>query len=416
MALFGNSPRHDAFVAVALISTVVCSLADVFLLYLIRKMKLWNGHILLILTMSLFQLMYDVTFFPAVISTTKDVSLQLAVEIFQFTGGITSSIFSNCIAFIALYVVYYKSSIDIFRYYGYMLLIALLPCAIISLVYALIAISEDQSMLGDLHSIDMVYCYVRVGSIFANFLMSSYTLKLIRSMASGSSVISRSEMVINVLATRLLYYPVVQALGRSAITVYEVVYGFHFDPKNPPLDRYVAQMMMVCTTPLISVGYLAIFLIMQPHAWRVAGEIFGVKKADDSSHSGGDVDEYIDGGGRYEHQENENRKSLVESSYFSESSHSQVEQLGLAFKDDDLSVNSTQQLRASMQSHTTELHYNFNPLVYDNAHSAVAATHREAKENYYNDQQAARNSTADDESAALIAFSTGSEIYTIGQK
>lgn len=262
---FSGSNQHQVFVSLVLVAAVVGIVCDLFMMYLIRKMKAWNGHILLILTITVFQLLYDVSFFPAVVNTGY-YNLFLTASVCQFVGGIASSIFSNCVAFVALYVVYYKKAFDIFKYYYISLVLALLPCAAISIVFLLVSLSHNSSLLNQISPMQYTYTDVRLGSIALNFIFSFMTFYFIKQMGSGKTVKSRSETVINDLAVRLLFYPIVQAVGRSGLTTYEILFGFDFDEEHASPGRYAALMIMVVTTPLISVGYLLIFLKMQPGA------------------------------------------------------------------------------------------------------------------------------------------------------
>ena len=87
---------------------------------------------------------------------------------------------------------------------------------------------------------------------------------------------TKSEIAISTLSMRLFYYPIIQAIGRSGCAWYEMTYkynfdpdsGFNFNPERTTDTQFAAQCLMVISTPLISIGYLCIFLIMQPDAMR----------------------------------------------------------------------------------------------------------------------------------------------------
>lgn len=65
----------------------------------------------------------------------------------------------------------------------------------------------------------------------------------------------------------MVLYPIVQALGRSGFAWYEGAYGNDATSVNAvPKSQYDAIIFCVLVTPMISVGYLAIFLFMQPEA------------------------------------------------------------------------------------------------------------------------------------------------------
>ncbi len=66
-SIWKGSEQTTAYVVLLLVSTILGSIGSITILILIRKMGLKNGHILLISTMSWFQLMYDISFFMGLI-------------------------------------------------------------------------------------------------------------------------------------------------------------------------------------------------------------------------------------------------------------------------------------------------------------------------------------------------------------
>ena len=121
-----------------------------------------------------------------------------------------------------------------------------------------------------------IYYYVRLISIGINFICTAFTALQIQKMKSHGVAKTNSEIAISTLSMRLFYYPIVQAIGRSGCAWYEMAYGDNFDrnsgvnfnPPNTTNTQFAAQCLMALSAPLISVGYLAIFLIMQPDASR----------------------------------------------------------------------------------------------------------------------------------------------------
>jgi hypothetical protein len=61
--LFEGTEEHQVYVILNLITSIVGSAASLFTILLIHRMKVNTGHVLLVLTMSYFQLLYDLTFF-----------------------------------------------------------------------------------------------------------------------------------------------------------------------------------------------------------------------------------------------------------------------------------------------------------------------------------------------------------------
>lgn len=112
-----------------------------------------------------------------------------------------------------------------------------------------------------------------------------YKIHLISSKQKSQK--SLHEIALRALAKRMVLYPVVQLLGtlcicllhqcvnttsyigRSGFAWYEGEYGNTVLPLNYiPQHQYDAIVFCVLVTPMISVGYLVIFLFMQPEAMK----------------------------------------------------------------------------------------------------------------------------------------------------
>jgi hypothetical protein len=272
-SVFGGTIHSQVFVSLALLASVFSSASSATIIALIRKMGIWNLHVSLIFAMTVFELMYDVTFFSGMVNTG---SFEISVfsNIAQLLGGTTSSIISNVIAGVALYVVFYKRTIDVQRYYVLVISICSVPGLVIAILY-ITALSEEKYKYLANVSVLGIYYFVRLVSIGINFVCSICTAWLIRRMKSQSTTKTASEVAISTMSIRLLYYPLVQAVGRTGCAWYEMQYGynfsrdsgFNFNPSYTNDEQFAAQCLMVICTPLISIGYLTIFLIMQPDAW-----------------------------------------------------------------------------------------------------------------------------------------------------
>jgi hypothetical protein len=290
MSAFEGNSHQLAFAGLALAATVVGSIASIIMLMLIRNMGTWNGHLLLITTMTIFQLIYDFSFFTGVVDTGVGV-LTIVSNITQLFSGILSSLVSNWVAWVAFYVIYYKCKFEIFRYYPRMVLLATVPaCFVVTLFCLAVAeTSNDEYIRIAL----LLYNFVKICSIFINCVLIAWTAVLIRRMRSGSVSRSRSaaETSINELVIRLFYYPLVQILSRSGCAWYEMQYGYNFspsegmnfDPTHTSTVQFIAQCLMTLSMPIASVGYLVIFLRMHPKAFANACSYFGITLIDNSA-------------------------------------------------------------------------------------------------------------------------------------
>jgi hypothetical protein len=231
-------------------------------------MGLKNGHILLISTMSWFQLLYDVSFFNAVIHVGND-GIYAAANVAQEVGGISSSLISNFIALISLYVVKNTKSIDVSRYYPFIVVSVLIPSAVDAAMY-IISYTDGYGHLREISTM-YVYYYIRLASIAVNFVVSFQTAWQISKISNrtGNGQRTIHEKAIRTLSMRLIYYPIIQAVSRSGSAWYEMQYKFDFDPtERVSRTQFVAQCFMALLTPSASYGYLVIFLLMQPNAWE----------------------------------------------------------------------------------------------------------------------------------------------------
>ena len=101
-----GSTHHLVYLYLTLICAIIASICSIIVIYLIRRMGLKNGHVLLIETMSWFQLLYDVTLFNSSVNVGSP-QLYSVASAGQLIGGIGNALTSNFIAIIAFYVVKY---------------------------------------------------------------------------------------------------------------------------------------------------------------------------------------------------------------------------------------------------------------------------------------------------------------------
>lgn len=270
--LFGESIHNRVFVALALVATIVSSTCSSSVLIMIKRLNIWNVHLSLIFAMTSFELMYDVFFFSCMVDT-GNFGLTVLSNIAVCLGGTTSSLLSNVIALVALYVVYYRQTLDIMPYYFLIIAIAMIPGMIVIIMYMMVLSDAKYQYLVDV-GLTGIYYYTRLSSIGINFVCSISTAVTIHRMKSLHNSRSPAELAINRLSTRMFYYPIVQAIGRSGCAWYEMEYGYNYqpdrtvnlDPPHTSNSQFAVQCWMTICIPLIAIGYLVIFLIMQPDA------------------------------------------------------------------------------------------------------------------------------------------------------
>lgn len=254
------------YIALNLITAIIGSIASLVTIVLIYKMPI-TGHTLLILCMSWFQLMYDLTLF----NSNVDIGYwyTTSANACQLFSGIGGSLASNFIAYIAFYVVYYRKSYDIIKNFKLIVLCCIIPSAIDTALFLYGAIPKNAHpyIMNDVAILGFYY-YFRLVSIVLNFILFGAAAYSIRLMSSGTHTKSYQEEAISTLSRRMIYYPILQAISRSGYAWYEFEYGAQVDQSEVSTKQYSAMIFLTVITPTVSVGYLIIFLKMQPHAYE----------------------------------------------------------------------------------------------------------------------------------------------------
>lgn len=255
----------STFEILCLFATVLSSLCSALNLLLIWDMKVWNGHIALITMMTVYQLMYDVSFYYNNIAEQTSVQFKISL-VLQSWGGIAQSITSNQIAFALLYIILKKKSFRILERFGMFTLCANI-LVLIPLIPYFLYLDNNDALLIDFAFYS--YFAIRTASIVVIFFIYISTVILVRRIQKSSLKIRyEEEIAITLLASRLKYYPLIQMISRSAYTWYELQFGFTFNPAQETTNQYIAQCLVALVTPSGAIGYFLVFLYMQPYAWK----------------------------------------------------------------------------------------------------------------------------------------------------
>ena len=227
-------------------------------------MKLWNGNIYLITAMTTYQLIYDASFYPTT-AYDPDTNIYKTSLFFQYWGGISQSITSNIIVFNVLYVIVYQKSFDVIKHFILLNVITSIPSLLVCLSHLLSLIYS--SSLAE-YIAQTTFAYIRLPLLFSIFLAHAITVfhfyKII--YPHGQSFVQMKAIV--ALVQRLKYYPLIQGFTRIPFLVYGYLYGFTVDPHTSDASEFALQCLVVTITPLASVGYLMLFLLIQPNAMK----------------------------------------------------------------------------------------------------------------------------------------------------
>lgn len=263
--VFHGTQREEAYVYLNLFTSIIGTICSIITIILIRRVKSTTGHVYLVYLMSVYQLLYDITFFFSEVPVRYYISV--TANLFQATCGVASSFVSNWIAFIAMYIVWYRRKVDVFANLKIIHITSFLPGFASALIYLVASVPKSKAS-EDLVNISIVYIYnnLRLFSIFLNFVF--VLMILVRIYRFNGNPSSPQEIAIRTLARRMIYYPIIQAIGRSGYSWYEYAYGTNFGDEKVDTVEYSSMILAAIVTPAVSVGYMIIFLIMQPNAYK----------------------------------------------------------------------------------------------------------------------------------------------------
>eukprot|EP01039_Chlorochromonas_danica_P011215 gene11215-12507_t len=306
-------------------------------------MKIRNGYLLLITSMTACQVIYDINFIQGVIPGYVNCIIW---NVFNVFGGLSVSLWSNLISFVTVFVIVEIRSLNILQNYFYFSLLAtgfplVLACVTISVLHHPSSNDDDLSddnepylycayNNSDLsHALYGINYWGRLLSICFNFLVFIYInyrirkmMKLIRTDpvllhlsvkegvdvgGAGSGVgvgsvadsvkrgsgrnepvslsmpanASAQSLAIIALVSRMKWYPLAQAISRSGAAWNE------FD--NYHYATYPSNLMAAICSPMCGILNFAIFLVMQPKAWKSLTDLlsFYCKKAINVTAGGG---------------------------------------------------------------------------------------------------------------------------------
>ena len=160
-------------VLVACIIGTICTSIAIAIIY---KMNI-TGYIKLILAMSWYQLIYDLSYF----TDGNDVGnypVKYLSALGQTIGGLGSGIISNWIAYAVFYIIVYQRSFDIMKYYNKIFVSSIIIMLPIVLLYSIGDIPENAHPQLDLAA-GVIYFIVRVVSILINILLVLFPIHAI---------------------------------------------------------------------------------------------------------------------------------------------------------------------------------------------------------------------------------------------
>jgi hypothetical protein len=264
---FGDDEFTRWYVSLNIIAFVLESIAAILSLMVMHRMKSQTAHITLLWHMTVWQFWANIFTLTSNIYIGYDwreVSMAIVIP-----TGIATAVISNWMVFLAWYIVINQKPFDIFPKLPWVHISAIVPGVIMDIIF-IKAAAENDTNLEEIIVVD-VYNICRIVSIGFNFLLIIFIIYKISNITSRSRALTKETMkegAIRTLALRMILYPVVQAIARSAYSYYEFEYGaFRGDDDDPSDNKQACMIYLTLVTPLVSIGYLVILCVMQPKAY-----------------------------------------------------------------------------------------------------------------------------------------------------
>lgn len=289
--------------------SLICTLTTLFL---IHYMGIRNGYLLLITSMTVCQIIYDINFIQGVIPGYYNCVIW---NVFDILGGLSVALWSNVISYVAMHVIINVRSMNIYENYPRFFCFAMIPS--VTLAMLAIAVIEPASNNDDApfqycdyqvnyfsRAIYALYFWGRIFSIMFNFGVFAYIsyrihrmMKLVQNTEEvnklertntanpvsplhstttadsanmnpanailrttqhnniGSYPINATTQCIAIVAlvSRMKYYPLAQAISRSGAAWNEFWYYRY--------DSYPSHMMAAICSPVLGILNFLIFLV-----------------------------------------------------------------------------------------------------------------------------------------------------------
>lgn len=258
--------------------TFVATCCGLIGMYLIHKVNRWNGYILLVYNITVFQFIYDISYF--FLAAFKSPVCFRIYTFLNVLGGTAVTLWINVVSLLVLYTVAFLRSFDIKQHF------LKVSTFIIAISTSLASVTIYVSLRYPNDSVtDWVYFWIRLGSIFANvivyiivaiLLYPEYCLTFC-GLGQAQKERQLTNELLLVLTKRLKYYPVVQIATRAAAAWWDIRYGFGSNSWTGgyTLEKQISQFLYDVTNPFAGIGFFIVFLFVQPSIYKEFQQLVG---------------------------------------------------------------------------------------------------------------------------------------------
>lgn len=285
----------EEFVAASIITVLATSslFASTLTIKLLYAINMWNGYMILVYNLTVCQAIFDASFY-FLIGFRNPICLGLFRFLTIFSGSAVT-LWTNVISTVICYIVAYRKSFNLAEYMNTFNISIVITSLLLSVAEAILYASRGSDMD---FTADSIYYWFRLVSIVVNIinhLIITYHLQVLtagyyqvhKGSISNSNPTSNIPIFIlltsffrktavkanplEILSSRLKYYPLVQIFSRLGASWWEFQYGFRpnsFDSGSFTPEKTVSFYMYAICNPSAGLGYFLVFLIVQPLAYE----------------------------------------------------------------------------------------------------------------------------------------------------
>lgn len=275
---FKSLPICEVFTYWCLIMTILSLIFSFLLLIIIKRLKKWNGHLLLLCCMTCSGIVLTIGLFFMLSNIGNSSSLYLASRFFFDLGETSIILWSNILGYVIFKVLKDKKSVNIFKAFPRYSLFVAIPsfaAAFAILTVNLIGNQEDQNLNANfVQNSQLVVVWISFGFIMLNVAFYIYVYNITKQMKidvasnTNRNGINKNKALI-LLVKRLKYYPLLQAITHIPMLYYNVKYWPPYNPCDADEPQLIAEIFFSLWMPITSLCSLSLLIFNQPNAYKV---------------------------------------------------------------------------------------------------------------------------------------------------